>query len=92
MTTPRRRRERSDRSLRFDMQAGTHKSGVAGTVSFKDFKFAGTPTVVLTLLAGTTRWGRASPFKVANRYSGSFTYAGSPGGGTFNWLAYGPVA
>ena len=78
-------------ALRTTLQSGTHAmAGYAGTVSFP-IKFAGTPTVVVSVLEGSSVFGRAAPLKTPSRFSGSFTYKGSGRGGTFTWMAQGPV-
>jgi len=79
-------------SLRYITQAGTKGAGAPcrGTISFRK-AFAGTPVVILQKIAGSSIWGRTQNLDVISRYSGSFTYKGSPTavGGTFAWLAYG---
>lgn len=78
-------------NLRNITLVGTHAmGGYAGTISFSK-KFAGTPTVMLTSLAGSTEFGRTIHLGVRSRFSGSFTYRGSPSHGTFGWLAHGPL-
>ena len=82
----------SPRSLQQVTLRGTHAMGAAsgyGTVTFPGAKFTGTPTVIVTPLAGSTAFGRTVQLGVRTRWSGSFSYRGSPSGGTFNWLAVG---
>ena len=76
---------------------GTHGlGGKAGTVTFKHGAFLGTPMIFLQPLAGFQRTGYpgTTPFglQVRSRYSGSFTYFGTPSGGTFQWMAIGSFA
>lgn len=79
-----------DRDLRTTTLNGTHAmGGWAGTISFP-IAFAGTPVVMLTQLAGSTSFGRTIQLGVRDLQSGSFTYRGSPGHGTFTWFATGP--
>ena len=76
--------------LRTDIQHGTHAmAGYAGTITFPR-AFAGTPSVVMQLLTGSESFGNLEPLKTPAVFSGSFTYAGSPGHGTFTWQAIGP--
>ncbi len=75
---------------RFDY--GTHAmGGGAGTITFKHGAFQGTPVVILQPIAGFTLsgGGTAAFVQVRSRFSGSFTYFGTPRHGTFQWLAVG---
>lgn len=82
----------SPRSLQKVTYQGTHGMGAAsgyGTITFPGAKFTGTPVVMLTPLAGSSAFGRTIHLGVRTRWSGSFSYRGSPSGGTFSWLATG---
>ena len=76
---------------------GTHAlGGKAGTITFRHGVFVGTPLVILQPLGGFQRpaYPGTVPFalQVRSRYSGSFTYFGTPSGGTFQWVAIGSFA
>ena len=73
---------------------GTHAHGAyGGTVTFKHGAFLGTPTVILQPLAGYVPLGGGTQqLQVRSRYSGSFTYYGTPRHGTFQWVALGSFA
>ena len=77
------------RSIR-TIQHGTRVGAFAGTVSFPR-SFVGTPAVVLTPIGRgqVNTGGTVRPVRTVNRYSGSFTFAGSPRVGTLQWLAIG---
>ncbi len=80
-----------DSQTRTDIQHGTHAmAGYAGTISFPR-GFAGTAIVSLQLMAGSESFGNLEPLKTPSLFSGSFTYTGSPGHGTFSWQAVGPA-
>jgi len=84
---------------RLDIQMGTHAmGGVGGTISYPR-GFSGTPTTMLTPLGGSIGavgslaayvTPQTIPLSLTGRYSGSFTYRGSPAAGTFSWLSIGP--
>lgn len=74
---------------------GTHAHGAyGGTITFRHGAFPGTPTIMLQPLAGYTQGGGGThtPVQVRSRYSGSFTYYGTPRHGTFQWVAIGSFA
>jgi hypothetical protein len=74
---------------RIRTQRGTHAmGGFAGTISFGQ-KFSGTPTVLVAPLSGSSSFGNTISLRAPTIHSGSFTYIGSPGHGTFNWVAIG---
>ena len=78
------------RSIR-TIQAGTRVGAYAGTVTFPR-SFVGTPAVVLTPIGRgqfLSGGGTVRPVRIVSRYSGSFTFAGSPRPGTMQWLAIG---
>lgn len=83
------------RSLR-KVDHGTHAHGAyGGTVTFKHGAFLGTPIILLQPLAGYERVGYPGSvfiLQVRSRYSGSFTYYGTPRHGTFQWVAIGSFA
>ena len=84
----RRLRELSSEQAGLDIQTGTHAmGGYGGTVSFLR-KFSGTPTLILSKLDGTAL-GLIRPLRTPTVNSGSFTYHGSAGRGTFAWTAIG---
>lgn len=95
----RRGRELSPEFLTQDIQTGTHAmGGYGGTITFPR-AFSGTPVVMLTPIAGSigaigslTAYvtPQTIPLATTGRFSGSFTYRGSPGAGTFDWAAIGP--
>lgn len=64
-------------------------AGFAGTISFKHGAFPGTPNVFLQEMRGTLSLGAPRRIVVVSRYSGSFTWAGSPRHGTFGYIAFG---
>ena len=72
---------------------GTRAMGAAyaGTVSFKHGAFVGTPTVLISMMARRTlSIGSNRPdVGVITRASGSFTWQGTPKGGTFIYAAIG---
>ena len=77
----------------YQFQAGTKASGgQKGTVSFK-YPFSGTPTVLTSVLGGSSSFGRVRGVHVQNIFSGSFTWGGGLGlgatgsGGTLSWMA-----
>jgi hypothetical protein len=81
--------EQSSQQKGLSIQTGTHAmGGYGGTVSFKE-KFEGTPSLTLSLLDGTAV-GLIRPLRTPTVNSGSFTYHGSAGRGTFAWTAIGP--
>lgn len=85
----RRLRELSSEQKGLHILTGTHAmSGIGGTISFER-KFSGTPTVMLSNLDGTAL-GLIQPLRTPTVNSGSFTYHGSAGRGTFSWTAIGP--
>ena len=76
---------------------GTHAmGGKGGTITFKHGAFLGTPLLWLQPIQGfqRTAYPGTVPFflQVRSRYSGSFTYAGTPVAGTFQWVAIGSFA
>ncbi len=72
------------------MDSGTRAmGGAAGTVTFRHGPFLGTPTVLLQELRGSTSLGNPRRVIVVSRFSGSFTWAGTPRHGTFQWFAVG---
>ena len=74
---------------------GTHAHGAyGGTITFPHGAFLGTPIIVMQPLAGYTQSGGGSrtEVQVRSRYSGSFTYYGTPRHGTFQWVAIGSFA
>ncbi len=82
--------EKSSQQKGFTTQVGTHAmGGYAGTITFPA-AFTGTPTISLQILEGSSSFGRNGRLRAPSVFSGSFTYAGSGGHGTFSWLAIGP--
>jgi hypothetical protein len=74
---------------------GTHAHGAyGGTITFRHGAFVGTPTVLIQPISGYTLGGGGTQLfpQVRSRYSGSFTYYGTPRHGTFQWVAIGSFA
>jgi hypothetical protein len=83
----------SQASLAIETIGGTRAVGGkrAGTITYGR-AFSGTPTTILEVIRGTGVGFRSLPLSVISRYSGSFTWKGSPTTpGTFAYMAYGPA-
>ena len=83
-------------TLRTSIQTGTRVGGLGaqlaggGTVVYPT-GFAGTPTVMLTPLTGSSNFGKHIAPRVLTRTSANFSYRVTGSGGTLSWLAHGPI-